>query len=107
SDNFVLLGKPKEAIGIQKPKLIVTEIKRKSNFIVETNIDNNNIYDIRLTTDNLAVFVWLDFKVHSGIKGTFSDNGFIMFDASRVIEFHSETSVTIEELKDKLEIRSI
>jgi hypothetical protein len=47
---------------------------------------------ITITANRPALFVWLD--VSANISGYFSQNGFHMFEATRIITFHSWTPIT-------------
>ena len=47
--------------------------------------------NVTLTTDNIAPFVWIDTK--SDRMGTFSDNGFLMCQASTTVAYYSQTAI--------------
>ena len=55
--------------------------------IRNVNSTSPNDFDIVITTDRPALFVWLD--VPANVSGYFSRNGFHMFEPSMVVSFHS------------------
>lgn len=50
---------------------------------------NNGTFSIRLSTDQVALFVWLDITTTS-FHGIFSKNGFHMFEPELLISFHTD-----------------
>ena len=61
-------------------------------------------YDIVITTDVPAPFVWLEAY---GIKGRFSDNGFLMYTNSKTVKFYSWEQTDLKTLKKSLSIKSL
>lgn len=57
-----------------------------------------------IKTDSIALFVWLDV---SGIDGKFSENGFVQVEESKTVYFNSQTTVTLEDVKNKLSITNL
>ncbi len=99
ANNFFLLSELKHVVGLQKPKIQITNIT--------TNSSAQNVFNINIETNAIALFVWLDLKENSNIRGRFCDNGFFMFDSKREIQFYSLKPVSIDELKSKLTVRSL
>ena len=67
-------------------------------------VDKNTI-KFTLQTDNIAPFVWLE---ATGMDGFFSDNGFIMVDASRELYFYSwGDSYTVTDLNNAIKAMSL
>ncbi|KAK8786238.1 hypothetical protein V5799_007398 [Amblyomma americanum] len=63
--------------------------------------DKANVHVIGLTTDGVALFVWLS---AGKVKGHFSDNGFIMTEHKGTVTFTSDLSVTTEQLRANLTV---
>ncbi|XP_077485138.1 beta-mannosidase-like [Amblyomma americanum] len=63
--------------------------------------DKANVHVIGLTTDGIALFVWLS---AGKVKGHFSDNGFIMTERKGTVTFTSDLSVTTEHLRANLTV---
>lgn len=57
-----------------------------------------------LTTNNIALFVWLEV---GDIRGRFSKNGFHMFEQRKEIIFHSYEEITIELLRDNIKMTTL
>ncbi|XP_011269832.2 beta-mannosidase [Camponotus floridanus] len=53
-------------------------------------------FEFVLSTDNIALFVWLETSV---IHGHFSENGFHMFEREKTIMFHAYEETTVELLR--------
>lgn len=71
---------------------------------VSIKINNNHIpgkyfnypdYEIEVTTDNIALFVWMEV---ANIRGRFSENGFHMFENKKKIIFHAREPTSPKEL---------
>ena len=62
------------------------------------------IYEIDLKSEAIAPFVWLEAR---GIKGRFSDNGFLMTGTHRKVTFYSWDEVSVESLRQSLSVRSL
>ncbi|XP_075550187.1 beta-mannosidase-like [Dermacentor variabilis] len=61
-------------------------------------------YNVELLTDNVALFVWLDSQA---LSGRFSDNGFLLKEAAKVVQFRTSDSVTPEQLQGTIVIYSV
>ena len=61
-------------------------------------------FTVSVTTNAIAPFVWLEAY---GIKGRFSDNGFLMIKPTMTLTFFAWESVTPSELKQSLTIKSL
>uniref|UniRef100_A0A0B6ZR31 Beta-mannosidase n=1 Tax=Arion vulgaris TaxID=1028688 RepID=A0A0B6ZR31_9EUPU len=61
-------------------------------------------FNIQVTTDAIALFVWLSLD---NIKGQFSDNGFLLLTPSVQVQFHARQIVTADVLMSQLKIRSL
>ena len=100
AQNFLFLEPLKNALGLTKPNLQIKQI---------TKVWSNKIYFvIRLQSEQIAPFVWLDLKIKSNITGTFSENGFLMLDHLKTIQFTPDnTSLTVNQFKSDLIIKSL
>ena len=58
-------------------------------------------FTLRLVTDHVAMFVWLE---AAGVSGRFSDNGFLMAEAAREVRFLAKQWVDVEELRESLTV---
>ena len=58
---------------------------------------------VTLSSEAVAGFVWLEAP---GLRGRFSDNGFLMAEPTTTVVFIGRGDVTVEELRAKLEYRS-
>lgn len=58
-------------------------------------------FKLVLTTDNIALFVWLEV---GNIRGRFSENGFHMFEQKKEVIFHAHEMTTMELLRDSVKI---
>ena len=98
--NFLFLEPLKNALGLTKPNLQIQQI---------TKVSSNQVYfTIRLESEQIAPFVWLDFKITSNITGTFSENGFLMLDHSKTVQFTpDDTTLTVNQFKSDLIIKSL
>ena len=61
-------------------------------------------YTIVLTTDFPAPFVWLEAY---GIRGRFSDNGFLMYELGVTIKFYALEEADLKTLKKSLSVKSL
>ncbi|XP_064470173.1 beta-mannosidase-like [Ornithodoros turicata] len=92
SQNFLLLEPPRTAKDIQAARVHVTNT---------TEVTNDSLTDhtITLTTNHVALFVWLS----SGrVRGRFSDNGFLMAQESVRVNFTSDFPVALDILLSNL-----
>jgi beta-mannosidase len=74
-----------------------------------SEVDNaDNLFEIVIETDQLALFTWLDVAT-SRFVGTFSDNGFHMTEATRTVlyQVESEAKVSVEDFKSNLTVLSL
>nr|XP_050035730.2 beta-mannosidase-like [Dermacentor andersoni] len=60
-----------------------------------------NVHKVDLSTDGVALFVWLS---AGKIRGRFSDNGFVMTERQLSVTFTSDLSVTSEQLRSNLTV---
>lgn len=60
--------------------------------------------EIELSTENIALFVWLE---AGNVRGRFSENGFHMFESPRRIIFHSREMITPEILKENIKVTTV
>lgn len=58
-------------------------------------------FKIILSTDNIALFVWLEV---GNIRGRFSENGFHMFAQKKEIIFHAHEAITPELLRNDIKL---
>lgn len=61
-------------------------------------------FKIVLSTDNIALFVWLEV---GNIRGRFSENGFHMFVKKKEIIFHAHETTTVELLQNNIKLTHI
>ncbi|KAG5896412.1 hypothetical protein JTB14_022495 [Gonioctena quinquepunctata] len=92
-DNFVIPSKIKNS-NVQRPKVQISSVAK---------ISNEQIYSIEITTDQIALFVWLE----SPISGTFSENGFLMVEKTKTVYFTCEHTVTPEALSGSLTVTNL
>ncbi len=57
--------------------------------------------DIFLKVNTICLFVWLD---TDNFRGYFSDNGFIMTQPTKVVQFYSEDELTADQLQKSLSV---
>ncbi|XP_054926478.1 beta-mannosidase-like [Dermacentor andersoni] len=58
-------------------------------------------YDVQIRTDNVALFVWLDSRA---VRGRFSDNGFLLKDPVKMVQFRTSEGVMSEQLHEAITI---
>jgi hypothetical protein len=100
--NFMLLLEPKKS-RIVKPNLKLVDVKQTS-FDKTTN---KYVYDIEMSSEAIAPFVYMDFKLGSKISGYFPDNGFFMFVSPKNIEFVTNSNITVQLIKDNLTFKTL
>ena len=61
-------------------------------------------YEIELTSNEIALFVWLEVV---SISGRFSENGFHMLQGKRTVILHAMEAVTIEEIINNVYIKTL
>lgn len=98
----MLLTEPKKA-QLVKPNLKVTKVHR----FPELSESKRHIFTITLSSESIAPFVLLDFKVGSGLKGQFVENGFFIFDGQKTIKFVTDMKISEEEIRDNLVIKTV
>lgn len=54
-----------------------------------------------MTTDNIALFVWLE---SHQVAGHFSDNGFLQVEPTKTVTFYGDSDVTLEEIVANLSV---
>ena len=60
---------------------------------------------MQVTTDAPAAFVWLDAW---GYKGRFSDNGFLLAEPTRTIQFYAwDDIMDVNKFKQRLSVKSL
>lgn len=89
-ENYFFPEKLKQST-LASPTVNITSIKAK----------DTNTYEITVTTNNIAYFVWLDSQ---SIKGRFSENGFLLVEVTRTIWFYSAQNTTASELEAVLTV---
>ncbi|XP_075222154.1 beta-mannosidase-like [Lycorma delicatula] len=104
TDAFLFLNRLTTISGLQKATIRLKEIKeidrRKGPFLPKIS----QIFEVTITTDAVALFVWLDV---GNIKGRFSENGFQLVTSEKKINFISWESVTAKELQKALTISTL
>jgi beta-mannosidase len=65
------------------------------------------LFQIQIKTDTPALFVWLDLET-SKFTGTFSDNGFHMFQNTKTITYQTDNMlVNLDDIKKYLSVKSL
>ena len=101
ANNYMFLEPAlKKASGLSKPNLKAIQVTKESD-------SKESVFKIKLQTDKIAPFVWLDFHYQSNITGTFSDNGFLLFNENQEITFKTESQLTVNDIKSNLIVKSI
>ncbi|XP_053372785.1 beta-mannosidase-like [Mercenaria mercenaria] len=85
----------KKSKGLRVPNMKVDQIMES---------EDRDTFEIHLITDAIAPFVWLEAY---SIKGRFSDNGFLMFQAEKTIVFYAWESTDVDTLKDIISVKSL
>jgi Ig-fold domain len=62
------------------------------------------VFDVEVSTPSVAPFVWLDAEA---VKGRFSDNGFFLHSATKIVQFFSLEDITATELQSNLNVTSL
>ena len=92
----MLLTEPKNS-RIVAPNLRLVDVKKNSIHDKQTQE-----FAITLSSEAVAPFVVLDFKLHSGLKGQFLENGFFIFDGKKTIVFETNQNLSEQQIKDNL-----
>nr|CAD7426538.1 unnamed protein product [Timema monikensis] len=93
-DNFLFLSPLTTAQG-----LLAVQVE-----VVSVTNQQYNLLTVQLTTDNIALFVWLEV---AGIQGQFSDNGFHMVTPYKNITFRGERAVASHDLLAAITITTL
>lgn len=96
-ENFYLLGRPKDLqlkpVHIERRIVKLPEHKAK--------------YVVIVSSEQVALFVQLDWKLGSNIEGRFIDNGFNILKSEYYILFEAKQEYDLDYLTQNLQIRSI
>ncbi|KAF2364830.1 Glycoside hydrolase family 2 immunoglobulin-like beta-sandwich [Trinorchestia longiramus] len=92
--NFLLLGEPNNA-RLEHSNVLVTSVQKV--------LSKKNTYSILLTTDQVAVFVFLE----TDVDGVFSENGFIMFQQNKTVLFEARQRTNSDELLGSIEVTTL
>jgi hypothetical protein len=98
----MLLSEPKNS-NIVVPNLKMVDVKQESH----DKQANVYVYDIEMSSEAVAPFVYMDFKLNSKISGHFPDNGFFMFSSPITIQFHTNSNITTQAIKDNLTLKTL
>ncbi|XP_065941841.1 beta-mannosidase isoform X3 [Magallana gigas] len=82
-------------IGLKKTKIQVTNI---------IAVKKDQVFNITISTSAIAPFVWLDTP---GVQGRFSDNGFLMVQRVKQLQYFAWESVDQNRLGSSLTIKSL
>jgi len=93
-DNFLFLKYPKEASVLKNPNM------QAYNF---TGDEDNRRISFTLKTDAIAPFVFLNYLSNENL-GWFDENGFIMVEPTKNVQYISKTPISPSEFQNKLEI---
>ena len=61
-------------------------------------------FQITVISDTVAPFVWLDAP---GIRGRFSDNGFLMVNPKTTVQFHAWDATDVSSLSQAITVKSL
>jgi beta-mannosidase len=83
----------------------------KTPILIISNVVSLNstagLFQIQVKTDSPALFVWLDLET-TKFTGTFSDNGFHMFENTKTITYQTDnTQVDLDDIKMYLSVKSL
>ncbi|XP_049964319.1 beta-mannosidase isoform X2 [Schistocerca serialis cubense] len=99
-DNFVFPSSFKEAVGLQVPNILVTEvhgpIQQQNNF--------NYTFEVKISTDSISLFVWLEVP---NVFGHFSENGFLMVVPEKTVQFYTNRNINSDYLKKTITVTSM
>ncbi|XP_072144459.1 beta-mannosidase-like [Dermacentor andersoni] len=97
---YVLPVQPGDAL-LRQATITVSSVTGPFSSYLEPSVYT---YNVELLTDNVALFVWLDSQA---LSGRFSDNGFLLKDPAKVVQFRTSDSVTPEQLQGAIVIYSV
>nr|XP_006820246.1 PREDICTED: beta-mannosidase-like [Saccoglossus kowalevskii] len=90
----------KDVVGLQeadlKVKLLEPTDSEETGFLTE--------FEVNVTTDAITAFTWLGTDT---ITGHFSDNGFLLTEPWKIIQFTAWHPVEYEDLKDNINVQSL
>ena len=95
----MLLTEPKNS-RIVAPKLKLIDVKK-------TSTHGTQEFEITLSSEAVAPFVVLDFKLNSTLKGQFLDNGFFIFDGKKTVVFKTNQNISEQQIKDNLIFKTL
>lgn len=72
----------------------------------EKKVGSVYVYEIRIRSESIALFVWLSFPDDS-IRGSFDRNGFIAFEPDQVVHFSSFNKYSPTLIGDKITIQTL
>nr|XP_006629912.2 PREDICTED: beta-mannosidase [Lepisosteus oculatus] len=90
--NYHFLSSPKQAEGLQKPKLSATVEQQGGQ------------YTVNLQTNAISPFVWLD---AGDISGRFETNGFLMLTKNMTVTFYPWIPTSTSQLAKSLQLTSL
>jgi hypothetical protein len=102
----MLLSEPKNS-SIVKPNLKLIDVKQVGHVVSHDKLLNVYVYDIEISSEAVAPFVSMDFKLDSKISGHFPNNGFFMFSSPITIQFHANSNITTQAIKDNLTLKTL
>lgn len=79
-------------------------MKIEEKFYLPGKLSNYGYFKIVLSTNNIALFVWLEV---GNIRGRFSENGFHMFAKEKIIIFHAYEAITVDLLRNNIKLTHI
>ncbi|KAK7109880.1 hypothetical protein V1264_013841 [Littorina saxatilis] len=94
-NNWIFLAEPKDS-HLRKAHVTIVGVDQAQDSLREFNIT--------LTTDAIAPFVWLE---AGSVFGKFSDNGFIIITPTATVKFMASQDVDLNTMKQQLSVRSL
>ena len=81
-------------------------VKLFLSFIYQVKVGqtSRNVFTVRLTTDQVAPYTWLEAP---GIRGRFSDNGFVMVDRVVFVKFYAWEPTTNTDVENIITLTSL
>lgn len=96
-ENFHLLSSPKKIKGLTKPGITVEKVKQIQSSRV-------NKFQINLSSNSVAMFVWLTLDSASRINAIFSDNGFMMLAKNKTVYLETVSKISPNDLAKILKV---